>query len=144
MPSSMTRLPMDMGNGKPLVPAQGVKYLARQWCIMSPDQASISDPSLPNSIAYACIYAAWDLDLRAAHWMLEAMFLMLLTCTIIRPWIKGMVRVPLSNLSTLTSLDPSQNACRFEIMIDLGKHEKPPAPSYSFARRKIRQQPWLS
>ena len=86
---------------------------------------------------------AWDLDIRAAHWMLEAMFLMLLTCTI-RPWIKGMVRVPFSNLSTLTSLDPAQNACRFEIMIDIGKQEKPPAPSHSFARRKIRQQPWLS
>jgi hypothetical protein len=69
----MARLPMDMGNGKPLVPAQGVKYLARQWCIMSPDQASISDPNLPSSIAYACIYAAWDMDLRAAqYWMLEA------------------------------------------------------------------------
>ncbi|CAK7352250.1 unnamed protein product [Dovyalis caffra] len=126
---------LDMGNGKPLVPARGVKYLARQWCVMSPE-ASISDPNLPNSIAYACTYAdctslgngssCGTLDARGNASYAFNIYYQTMNQR------KG--ACSFSNLSTLTKLDPSQNTCRFEIMIDLGKHETP--PGRSFAGRK--------
>lgn len=50
------KYPLNMGNGKGLVAAKGVKYLARQWCIMSPE-ANLMDPNLPKSIDFACTYA---------------------------------------------------------------------------------------
>lgn len=127
---------LNMSNGKSLVAAKGVKYLARQWCVMSPE-ASISDPNLPNSIAYACTYAdctslgygssCGQLDARNNASYAFNMYFQTLdqrrgTCSF-------------SNLSTLTTLDPSQGSCRYEIMIDLGKHEKA-SPRTSLAERK--------
>ncbi|KAE8710456.1 Glucan endo-1,3-beta-glucosidase 8 [Hibiscus syriacus] len=48
---------LNMGKGKTIVPAKGVKYLARQWCVLSPS-AGVSDPNvLSQSISYACQYA---------------------------------------------------------------------------------------
>ncbi|KAJ8767346.1 hypothetical protein K2173_017390 [Erythroxylum novogranatense] len=117
---------MDMGNGKRLVAAKGVRYLARQWCVMSPD-ASLVDPNLPNSIEYACTYAdctslgygsscgALDAKSNASYafnMYYQTMDQRKGTCSF-------------SNLSVLTTLDPSKGSCRFEVMIDLGKHEKP-------------------
>ncbi|KDP33989.1 hypothetical protein JCGZ_07560 [Jatropha curcas] len=126
---------LDMGGGKTLVPAKGVKYLARQWCIMSPD-ANIADPNLANSINYACSYAdctslgygssCGGLDVRknasyAFNMYFQTMDQRKGTCSF-------------NNLSTITNLDPSQGSCRFEIMIDLGKHETAASPRSSAPR----------
>ncbi|XP_011019284.1 PREDICTED: glucan endo-1,3-beta-glucosidase 5 [Populus euphratica] len=126
---------LDMGNGKALVPAKGVRYLARQWCVMSPE-ASLSDPNLPNSIAYACSYAdctslgygssCGTLDARSNASYAFNMYYQTVD--------QRNGACSFSNLSTLTKVDPSQNTCRFEIMMDLGKHETP--PRRSFAGRK--------
>uniref|UniRef100_A0A2N9EES3 glucan endo-1,3-beta-D-glucosidase n=1 Tax=Fagus sylvatica TaxID=28930 RepID=A0A2N9EES3_FAGSY len=124
------KYPLDLGNGRSLVPAKGVKYLAREWCVMSP-QASLSDPNLPESINYACTYAdctslgygssCSKLDERnnasyAFNIYYQTMDHRKDACNF-------------SNLSLLTNIDPSQDTCRFEIMIDLGKHDKPRSPS---------------
>eukprot|EP00257_Ricinus_communis_P003724 XP_002516181.3 glucan endo-1,3-beta-glucosidase 5 [Ricinus communis] len=117
---------LNMGNGKSLVPAKGVRYLAREWCIMSPD-ASLTDPNLPGSLSYACSYAdctslgfgssCGGLDARnnasyAFNMYYQTMDQRKGSCSF-------------NNLSVVTTLDPSQDTCRFEIMIDLGKHEIP-------------------
>ncbi|KAK3213306.1 hypothetical protein Dsin_018012 [Dipteronia sinensis] len=49
------KYPLNVGNGSSLVAAKGVKYLSRQWCVMSP-QASTTDPNFPGSVEYACTY----------------------------------------------------------------------------------------
>ncbi|OWM84078.1 hypothetical protein CDL15_Pgr009325 [Punica granatum] len=118
------KYPLDMGNGKSLAPAKGVKYLKRQWCVMSP-QASLSDPNLAGSIDYACTYAdctslgygssCGRLDVRsnasyAFNMYYQAMDQRQGSCSF-------------NNMSVVTAIDPSQSSCRFEIMIDIGKHE---------------------
>ncbi|XP_065850581.1 glucan endo-1,3-beta-glucosidase 6-like [Euphorbia lathyris] len=121
---------LDMGNRKTLVPAKGVKYLARKWCIMSPD-ASLTDPNFPGGLSYACTYSDCTslgygsscsrLDARnnasyAFNMYYQTMDQRKEACSF-------------NNLSVLTTLDPSQDTCRFEIMIDLGKHETAAPPS---------------
>ncbi|CAB4288041.1 unnamed protein product [Prunus armeniaca] len=129
---------LDIGRGKALVPAKGVHYLARKWCIMAPD-ASPSDPNLVQSINYACSYAdCTSLGYGSSCGMLDARsnasyaFNMYYQTMDQR---KGACEF--SNLSVTTTTDPSptQNGqnrtCRFEIMIDVGKHEKPRRPPSS-------------
>ncbi|KAL5786487.1 hypothetical protein ACOSQ2_008879 [Xanthoceras sorbifolium] len=128
---------LNLGKGKALVAAKGVKYLARRWCVMSP-QASTTDPNLPGSIEYACTYAdctslgngssCGKLDARsnasyAFNMYYQTMNQMKGSCTF-------------SNLSVLTTIDPSHDTCRYEIMIDVGKHELPPSRSLAAATGK--------
>lgn len=125
---------LDLGNGRGLIAAKGVKYLAREWCVMSPE-ANLLDPNLTNSVNYACTYAdctslgygstCGTLDARSNASYAFNMYYQTLdqrkdTCKF-------------NSLSTITKLDPSQGTCRFEIMIDLGTHELPPSRSSSLA-----------
>jgi hypothetical protein len=123
---------LDMGNGRGLVAAKGVKYLAREWCVMSP-QASISDPNLVQNINYACTYAdCTSLGYGTSCGGLNAAgnasyaFNMYYQTMDQR---KGACNF--SNLSVTTKIDPSRDTCRFEIMIDLTGKQKSPAPTPS-------------
>ncbi|CAN6541336.1 unnamed protein product [Malus baccata var. baccata] len=124
------KYPLDTGSGKSLVPAKGVRYLARQWCVMSPD-ASTSDPNLAQSVNYACTYAdCTSLGYGSSCGMLDAKsnasyaFNMYFQTMDQR---KGACNF--SGLSVTTNMDPTptqngqRSSCRFEIMIDLRKHE---------------------
>ncbi|KAB2618271.1 glucan endo-1,3-beta-glucosidase 5-like [Pyrus ussuriensis x Pyrus communis] len=124
------KYPLDIGSGKSLVPAKGVRYLARQWCVMSPD-ASTSDPNLAQSVNYACTYAdCTSLGYGSSCGMLDAKsnasyaFNMYFQTMDQR---KGACNF--SGLSVTTNVDPTptqngqRSSCRFEIMIDLRKHE---------------------
>ncbi|XP_015888940.3 glucan endo-1,3-beta-glucosidase 5 [Ziziphus jujuba] len=135
------KYPLNLGSGRGLTPAKGVKYLARQWCIMSP-QASTADPKLAESISYACTYAdCTSLGYGSSCGMLDPRgnasyaFNMYYQTMDQR---KGSCEF--NNLSIVTTVDPSpspntQGSCRFEIMIDLGKHEKrSSAPSMAASR----------
>ncbi|KAK4853750.1 hypothetical protein QYF36_013963 [Acer negundo] len=125
---------LNVGNGSSLVAAKGVKYLSRQWCVMSP-QASTTDPNFSGSVEYACTYAdctglgngssCGKLDAisnasYAFNMYYQTMNQMKGSCTF-------------SNLSVLTTIDPSQDTCKYEIMIDVGKHELPPKTPSSLA-----------
>lgn len=123
---------LNMVNGQSLVPAKGVKYLAREWCVMAPE-ASLSDPNLPQSVNYACTYSdctslgygssCGTLDERSNASYAFNMYYQTLDQR------KG--TCDFSNLSVITKVDPSQDTCRFEIMIDLKKHENPRSPTPS-------------
>ncbi|XP_052182901.1 glucan endo-1,3-beta-glucosidase 5 [Diospyros lotus] len=125
---------LNLGNNRRLVPAKGVRYLARQWCIMAP-QASLSDPNLPNSINYACTYAdcttvgygssCGGLDARKNASYAFNMYYQTMN--------QRNGACQFSNLSVITTIDPSEVNCRFEIMIDIGKHEKAKSPTTSWA-----------
>lgn len=129
------KYPLDLGGNnknRTLTPATGVRYLARQWCIMAPE-ASISDPNLPNSINEACTYAdctslgygssCSELDARGNASYAFNMYYQTMNQQ------KGACQF--SNLSAITTVDPSKDSCRFEIMIDLGRHEQRTSPSTS-------------
>lgn len=122
------KYPLNSGPRGTLVPAKGVPYLARQWCIMSPE-ASESDPSLAQSINDACTYAdctslgygssCGGLDVRsnasyAFNMYYQTMNQQMGSCN------------QFHNLSVITTTEPSprNTNCRFPIMIDLGRHER--------------------
>lgn len=121
---------LNIGNNKTLVPAKGVKYLAKQWCIMSP-QASLDHPSLPESLSYACTHAdctslgtgssCGSLDARGNASYAFNMYYQTFDQK------KGTCEF--SNLSAITTTDPSQGSCRFEIMIDSTEHKRTRAPA---------------
>lgn len=122
---------LNMGSGRRLVPAKGVKYLARQWCIMSP-QASTSDPNLANSISYACTYAdCTSLGYGSSCGMLDARSNASYAFNMYYQTVdQRKDACQFNNLGVITTVDPSprsptsNNSCRYEIMIDLGQHEK--------------------
>ncbi|XVF48808.1 hypothetical protein PTKIN_Ptkin03bG0218200 [Pterospermum kingtungense] len=117
------KYPLDMGNGKALVPAKNVKYLAKQWCVLSPS-ASTADPNvLAQSISYACQYAdctslgygssCGNLDAqRNASYAFNAYY---------QTMNQTRESCSFNNLAVVTTSDPSQPPCRFEIMIDTGE-----------------------
>ncbi|MFQ6655512.1 hypothetical protein Gotur_026035 [Gossypium turneri] len=119
------KYPLDLGKGKALTQAKGVKYLARQWCVLSPS-AGVSDPNaLAQSISQACQYAdctsigpgssCSNLDpQRNASYAFNMYY---------QTMDQRKDACSFNNLSTVTTVDPSQPPCRFEIMIDIGKHE---------------------
>lgn len=135
------KYPLTLGNNKNLTAAKGVRYLSRQWCVMRPD-ADPSDPNLPQSINNACTYAdctslgygssCGGLDARNNASYAFNMYFQTLNQQ------KGSCD-QFNNLSVITSIDPGTQirggACRFEIMIDIGKHDKTQKPTTSSAAR---------
>ncbi|GMH03562.1 hypothetical protein Nepgr_005401 [Nepenthes gracilis] len=125
---------LDMGNNKSLVPAKGVKYLEKRWCVMAP-QASVSDPNLAQSISYACSNAdctslgygssCGELDARSSASYAFNMYYQTVNQT------AGSCQF--SGLATTTTIDPSQDGCQFEIQIDIAKHGKSSSPCSPWA-----------
>ncbi|KAK8543154.1 hypothetical protein V6N12_015719 [Hibiscus sabdariffa] len=119
------KYPLNMGNGKTIVQAKGVKYLSRQWCVLSPS-AGVLDPNvLSQSITYACQYAdctstspgssCGNLDpQRNASYAFNMYY---------QTMNQRKDACSFNNLSVVTTVDPSQPPCRYEIMIDIGKHD---------------------
>lgn len=135
------KYPLNLAKNKNLTAAKGVQYLSRQWCVMRPD-ADPSDPNLPQSINKACTYAdctslgygssCGGLDVRNNASYAFNMYFQTMNQT------KGSCD-EFSNLSVITAIDPTTQiqggACRFEIMIDIGKHRKNRKPTTSSAGR---------
>ncbi|KAG6489392.1 glucan endo-1,3-beta-glucosidase 5-like [Zingiber officinale] len=114
-----------MDDGRPLVPARGVRYLERQWCVLS-STASVTDPIIADAVGYACEYADCTslgygsscngLDARGnVSYAFNQLFQ-------VANQQKGACNF--SDLSVVTETDPSQGSCRFNIMIDEGKHDR--------------------
>ena len=137
---------LNMGNGKQLVPAKGVQYLSKQWCVMSP-QASLSDPNLPNSVAYACDHAdctslsygssCGNLDAKSnVSYAFNAYF---------QTMNQSSNACKFSNLATISTIDPSppnqgnnRDACQFGIMIDTTKKRHLARPPRTSSGTKLR------
>lgn len=114
-----------MEDGRPLVPARGVHYLERQWCVLSLT-AGATNPYIAGAVGYACQYADCTsmgygsscngLDARsnvsyAFNQFFQEANQQKGTCNF-------------SDLSVITKTDPSQGVCKFNIMIDEGKHDR--------------------
>ena len=134
---------LDFGNNRTLVPAKGVRYLPREWCVMAPE-ASETDPSLADSINYACQYADCTslgygsscngLDAKSnASYAFNKYFQT-------SNQQKGSCNF--HNLSVTTRIQPTTGKpnCKYEIQIDLGKHVKAKSPATSVAVSRWRLQ----
>ncbi|XP_006651477.3 glucan endo-1,3-beta-glucosidase 5-like [Oryza brachyantha] len=125
---------LRLAGGRNIAPARGVRYLSRQWCVLRPD-ASPANPAIPGAVGYACQYAdctslgsgssCGNLDVRsnisyAFNQFFQGANQMKNACNF-------------NNLSVITTSDPSQGTCRFEIMIDTGRHDLTVASSAAAA-----------
>nr|POE68569.1 glucan endo-1,3-beta-glucosidase 5 [Quercus suber] len=107
-------------NSNGLIAASNVPYLAQQWCIFSPS-ASLDDPQVGPSVSYACANAdCTSLGYGTSCGSLDA---------------KGNISYAFnsyyqiqnqlasacqfSNLSIVTTTDPSTGDCKFRIMINV-------------------------
>lgn len=113
-------LSVGANNGGGLVPASGVRYLARQWCVLSPS-ASLDDPQLADSVGYACSHAdctslghgtsCGDLDARGnVSYAFNSYY---------QENDQQSSACKFPNLSVVTNTDPSPpgGTCTFKIMI---------------------------
>ncbi|KAK4355397.1 hypothetical protein RND71_024368 [Anisodus tanguticus] len=134
---------LNLGNKRSVTAAKSVRYLARKWCVMTPD-ANVNDPNLADSINYACTYAdctslgygssCGGLDVKSNASYAFNMYYQTMNQQ------KGSCE-RFNNLSVITTIDPSPSPsnsgnsshCRFEVMIDLGKHESRVNPGTSSA-----------
>ncbi|KAL8102772.1 glucan endo-1,3-beta-glucosidase 5-like [Apium graveolens] len=118
-----------------LVPAKGVRYLSKQWCVMAP-QASLSDPNLAEGVSYACSNAdCTSLGYGSSCGALDAKSNASYAFNMYYQT-KNQQRdsCNFNGLATITSVDPSHdNNCRFEIMIDMGKHPQARNRTYTTA-----------
>ncbi|CAO2144518.1 unnamed protein product [Urochloa humidicola] len=50
------KFPLALRGGRPVmpVPARGVEYLPRRWCVLNPDAAAAGDERLAGNVSYAC------------------------------------------------------------------------------------------
>ncbi|XP_061951693.1 glucan endo-1,3-beta-glucosidase 5-like [Populus nigra] len=112
-------LSLGTTNSNGLVPARGVSYLAKKWCIMSPS-ASLDDPQVAPSVSYACAsadctslgYGTSCGDLSAQgniSYAFNSYYQQ-------NNQLESACRFP-NNLSVVTSNDPSTGTCQFRIMI---------------------------
>ncbi|XP_073157474.1 glucan endo-1,3-beta-glucosidase 5 [Henckelia pumila] len=136
------KYPLDLGNGRNLTAAKGVRYLARQWCVMAPD-ADILDPNLPGKWAFACTYAdctslgfgssCGGLDARSNASHAFNTYYQTFNQQ------KGSCE-QFGYLSVVTKIDPGfrDATCKYEIMIDTGKHEVVVNPGTSSGHATIR------
>lgn len=121
------KYPLNLGGGKSLVAAKGVRYLTKQWCVMS-TQANPSD--LADSMSKACTYAdctslapgasCSGLDTKGNASYAFNMYYQTMD--------QRKDSCQFNGLSVITNIDPSppQGTCKFRIMIDVGKHESKP------------------
>ncbi|KAI3443494.1 hypothetical protein Pfo_000159 [Paulownia fortunei] len=131
------KYPLNLGGGRNITAAKGVRYLARQWCIMAPD-ANILDPNVPQSINLACTYAdctslgfgssCGGLDARSNASYAFNMYYQTMNQQ------RGACE-QFHNLSIITRIDPGfrDSSCRYEIMIDTGRHTQARNPGTSSA-----------
>ncbi|RZC85157.1 hypothetical protein C5167_007770 [Papaver somniferum] len=115
---------LQLGDNRKLVPAKGVKYLEKQWCVMSP-QASTSDPIFVESVTYACTHADCTSlsygsscgDLDAASNASYAFNRFYQTANQQRG------SCNFNNLAVVTTTNPNTQdpKCKFDIMIDVSK-----------------------
>ncbi|XP_051131102.1 glucan endo-1,3-beta-glucosidase 5-like [Andrographis paniculata] len=123
------KYPLDLGGGRNLTAARGVRYLERQWCVLAPG-ANVMDPNVAQSVSQACTYAdctslgggasCGGLDARGNASYAFNMYYQTMDQR------KGACEMQFRNLAAVTKIDPSfhGSTCRYEIMIDVGRHDR--------------------
>ncbi|GJR80125.1 glucan endo-1,3-beta-glucosidase 6-like protein [Tanacetum coccineum] len=106
-------------NSGALVPAMGIKYLQKKWCVMK-DSARLDDPSIAQSVSYACALGdCTSLGYGTSCGALDANGNVSYAFNSYyqkNDQLDEACKFP--NVSTITKDDPSTGTCRFEIMIE--------------------------
>lgn len=113
---------LSIGNSNSgIVPAKGVKYLDKRWCVLKPS-VDLDDSKVPASVSYACARAdctslgyktsCSDLDARGNISYAYNSYYQIND--------QDDRACGFSNLATTTNVDPSTKTCRFpiEILVD--------------------------
>ncbi|KVI01443.1 glucan endo-1,3-beta-glucosidase 6-like [Cynara cardunculus var. scolymus] len=106
-------------NSGALIPATGVKYLQKKWCVMK-DSAKLDDPSIAQSVSYACALgdctslgygtSCGDLDAKGnISYAFNSYY---------QKNDQADEACKFPNVSTVTKEDPSTGTCRFVVMIE--------------------------
>lgn len=114
---------LSLGNGNAgLVPAKGVRHMAKKWCVLAPS-ANLQDPQLGPSVSYACDHAdctslgygssCGSLDLaKNVSYAFNSYYQ-------VSDQLDSACKFP-GGLSVITTSDPSVGSCKFKIMIKSG------------------------
>ncbi|VYS67482.1 unnamed protein product [Arabidopsis thaliana] len=136
------KYPLSLGNGRPLVPAKGVRYQAREWCVLSTQAAGNGAATWQASATYACqnadctslgpgsSCAALDPTANASYafnMYFQKMDHRRGSCDF-------------NNLGVVTKIDPSSGSCRFPIEIDTSRQQmsNPPPRNSGASEAKYR------
>lgn len=109
---------LSLGNGNGLIPAKGVHYMAKKWCVLAPN-ANLQDPQLGPSVSYACDHAdctslgygssCGNLNLaQNVSYVFNSYYQ-------VSNQLDSACKFP--GLSVVTTRDPSVGTCKFKIMI---------------------------
>nr|VDD48379.1 unnamed protein product [Brassica oleracea] len=109
---------LSLGNGNGLVPAKGVRHMAKKWCVLAPS-ANLQDPQLGPSVSYACDHAdctslgygssCGNLNLaQNVSYAFNSYYQ-------VSDQLDSACKFP--GLSVITTNDPSVGSCKFKIMI---------------------------
>ncbi|XP_031476287.1 glucan endo-1,3-beta-glucosidase 6-like [Nymphaea colorata] len=117
--SAKYALNLGQGTSGQLIPAKGVKYIGKKWCVFSP-KANLADTKLADSVSYACSLSdctslgygstCGNLDSRGN---ISYAFNMYYQKNNQLP-----IACSFNDLGMVTTTDPSAGSCRFEVMID--------------------------
>ncbi|XP_010454396.1 PREDICTED: glucan endo-1,3-beta-glucosidase 5-like [Camelina sativa] len=124
------KYPLSLGNGRQLAPAKGVRYQAREWCVLSYQAAGNAGAVLATSASYACQNA--DCTSLGPGSSCAALDPAANASYAFNMYFQKMDHrrgsCDFNNLGVLTKIDPSSGSCRFPIEIDTSRHEmlKPP------------------
>ncbi|XP_021813636.1 glucan endo-1,3-beta-glucosidase 6 [Prunus avium] len=123
------QLNLGSTNSGSLVPAKGVHYLERKWCVMKPS-ANLDDPQVALSVSYACGLAdCTSLGYGTSCGSLDARGNISYAVNSYYQRNNQLdVACKFPNLSMITKTNPSVGSCRFEIMIE---------PYYGGAERRF-------
>ncbi|CAN7108797.1 unnamed protein product [Brassica rapa subsp. narinosa] len=109
---------LSLGNGNGLVPAKGVRHMAKKWCVLAAS-ANLQDPQLGPSVSYACDHAdctslgygssCGSLNLaQNVSYAFNSYYQ-------VSDQLDSACKFP--GLSVITTNDPSVGSCKFKIMI---------------------------
>ncbi|KAJ0251790.1 Glucan endo-1,3-beta-glucosidase 5 [Hirschfeldia incana] len=121
---------LSLGNSNGLVPAKGVRHMAKKWCVLAPS-ANLQDPQLGPSVSYACDHAdctslgygssCGNLDLaKNVSYAFNSYYQ-------VSDQLDSACKFP--GLSVITTSDPSVGSCKFKIMISSGGEASGRMPS---------------
>lgn len=136
------KYPLSLGNGRPLVPTKGVRYQAREWCVLSTQAAGNGAATWQASATYACqnadctslgpgsSCAALDPTANASYafnMYFQKMDHRRGSCDF-------------NNIGVVTKIDPSSGSCRFPIEIDTSRQQmsNPPPRNSGASEAKYR------
>ncbi|KAK8959013.1 Glucan endo-1,3-beta-glucosidase 5 [Platanthera guangdongensis] len=127
------KYPMKIGNSD-LVPAKGVGYLEKRWCVLKPS-ASVEDPNVASSVSYACGNAdCTSLGYRTSCGNLDARGNISYAFNSYYQENDQDTRAcGFSDLGATTDQDPSMETCKFPIMIQISGNQKKRGFSSLFA-----------